>query len=65
MSDQVVAFTYYIVPSKIVAKYVKESHANWLAGTSKSGKARNDSSMRKFDDLEGKYFEKWDLLGLN
>jgi hypothetical protein len=56
---------YYIVPSKIVAKYVKESHANWLRGTSKSGKSRNDTTMRKFDDLPGKYLEKWDLLKLD
>lgn len=55
---------YYIVPIKVVSKYVKESHANWLAGTSKSGKARNDTKMRKFDDLAGKYLEKWELLGL-
>jgi hypothetical protein len=56
---------YYIVPSKVVAKYVRESHASWLAGTSKSGKSRNDSTMRKFDDLAGKYLEKWELLDLN
>ncbi|MFZ4773700.1 MAG: hypothetical protein ACOYK9_06915 [Chlamydiia bacterium] len=55
---------YYIVPSKVVAKYVKESHASWLSGTSKSGKVRNDTTMRKFDDLTGKYLEKWELLGL-
>lgn len=55
---------YYIVPSKTVATYVKESHANWLGSPSKSGKARKDSSMRKFDDLEEKFLEKWDLLNL-
>lgn len=55
---------YYIVPSKVVAKYVKKSHSEWLNSPSKSGKPRKDTSMRKFDDKEGSYLEKWELLDL-
>lgn len=55
---------FFIVPSKIVAKFVKESHRKWLKGKSKTGKTRKDSSMRKFQDTEGKYLNRWDLLGL-
>ncbi len=55
---------FFIVPSKIVAKTVKKSHQKWLHGKSKTGKKRKDSSMRKFHDDEGKYLNKWDLLGL-
>ncbi|MBL0330088.1 MAG: aspartate ammonia-lyase [Bacteroidetes bacterium] len=53
---------YFIVPSKKVAEYVKEGHSNWLAKPGKKGQAHNDSSMRKFDDKNGEFLEKWDLL---
>lgn len=55
---------FYIVPSEIVAKYVKISHASWLSAPSKSGEIRKNSNIRKFDDVEEKYLEKWSLLNL-
>lgn len=55
---------YYIVPSKVVADYVRKSHADWLSSPSKSGKPRKDTSMRKFEDPNQKYLEKWELLAL-
>ena len=56
---------YFIVPSKIVAKYVKESHDQWLKTPGKKGQMHRDTSMRKFEDREGKFLNRWDLLGLN
>lgn len=53
---------YFIVPSKKVSEHVKQGHASWLAAPGKKGQAHNDSTMRKFSDLDGKYLEKWDLL---
>jgi hypothetical protein len=53
---------YFIVPSKILADFVKHSHAIWLATPGKKGQAHKDSTMRKFDDPDGVYLEKWDLL---
>jgi hypothetical protein len=53
---------YYIAPSKTVATYVKNSHAEWLRTLEKNGQQRNDSSMRKFEDKSGEYLERWDLL---
>lgn len=41
-------FKFYIVPSKLVAKYVKEEHAHWLKEKRKEGKKVNDSEMRVF-----------------
>jgi len=55
---------YHIVPSKVVAKYVATRHRAWLKGKKPNGGQRKDSAMRKFRDTEGKYLEKWDLLGL-
>ena len=55
---------YYIVPSKVVAKYISTSHREWLAGKKKDGSPRKDSSMRMFRDDEGKYKEAWDSLEL-
>lgn len=56
---------FYIVPSKVVAKFVKESHASWLSSPSKTGKVRKDSAMRKFNDYTNGYLEKWGSLGLD
>ena len=64
LNKQDVKPDFFIVPSKIVAKFVKESHQKWLKGKSKTAKKRKDSSMRKFQDKEGKYLNRWDLLGL-
>jgi len=59
---------FYIVPSGIVAKYVKETHKKWLNTLSKSGKAHRDNNMRLFeindDSTASKYLNQWKNLGL-
>ena len=55
---------YHIVPSKVVANYVKRRHRAWLNGKKPDGGQRKDSAMRKFRDPEDRYLEKWNLLGL-
>ena len=62
-SNQVIDFT--IVPSKVVADQIRESHSTWLTKTSKNGKPHKDSTMRVFRDLEETYLGRWDLLGLD
>jgi hypothetical protein len=42
------AFEFYMVPSKIVAIYVKEEHVHWLKQTKKLGKPGKDSKIRTF-----------------
>jgi len=42
------AIKFYIVPSKVVARYVKEEHALWLKEKKKEGKKIKDSYMRLF-----------------
>jgi hypothetical protein len=39
-------FKFYIVPSRVVAKYVKEQHAFWLEMKRKEGKEVKDTDMR-------------------
>jgi len=53
---------YFIVPSTEVAKHVEETHAAWLITPGRDGKAHNDSTIRKFTDLDEKYLNRWDLL---
>ncbi len=53
---------YFIVPSKAVAKQVKDGHKKWLETPGKKGQAHKDTPMRHFIDKEGKYLERWDLL---
>lgn len=55
---------YYVVPRSEVAKYVRESHRKWLATPSRKGQPHRDSDMRRFKDPDGKFKDRWDLLGL-
>ena len=56
---------YYIVPSKVVSDYIKQSHKKWLNAPGKRGQAHNDTSMRGFRDETKKYLNKWNLLKMN
>lgn len=53
---------YHIVPSKIVADYVKNSHQEWLNTPGRNGQKHNDNPMRKFADAEDKYLNNWNCL---
>jgi hypothetical protein len=55
---------FHIVPSSAVAKFTREDHAGWLARPGRSGAGHVDNAMRKFRDPEGRYLEKWEVLGL-
>ena len=53
-----------IVPSRKVAKFAAENHVKWLDMLSRNGQKHKDTKMRKFIDKQGKYLNRWDLLGL-
>ncbi|MBX7155470.1 MAG: aspartate ammonia-lyase [Bacteriodetes bacterium] len=53
---------YFIVPSNDVATAVKKTHKNWLKQPGKNGKKHKDVPMRRFEDINGEYLEKWSLL---
>jgi hypothetical protein len=55
---------YHIVPSKIVANFIKKSHKRWLARLGKHGQRHKDTSMRQFKDKENIYLNRWNLLKL-
>ena len=55
---------FYIVPSKVVAKYTSSNHKKWLETKGVKGQKRNDSSMRKFQDKIQQYLNRWELLTL-
>ena len=67
-------FEFYIVPSKKVAKNVKQSHQMWLSGKGQiknTGRQRKDSNMRVINippaisnngwSIE-KYKNRWDII---
>jgi hypothetical protein len=41
-------FQFYIVPSKVVARYVEKEHKHWLKVKNKEGKKVKDTEMRVF-----------------
>ena len=55
---------YYVVPSAVVANYIRENHSNWLATPGRNGEAHVDNPVRNFHDRANEYLERWDLLGL-
>lgn len=55
---------YHVVPSNVVASYVRKRHQQWLAKPSKTGKSHRDTPMRHFKDEKNEYLDRWDLLGL-
>lgn len=54
--------SFHIVPSLVVAKYIKNSHRRWLRGKRPDGQPRKDTSMRQYCDTDRKYLEQWRLL---
>jgi PD-(D/E)XK endonuclease len=50
---------YYIVPAKIVAKSVRETHKFWLNSLGKNGQKHNDTKMRLFEAKPSKWAPEW------
>lgn len=55
---------YFIVPCVEVSKYCKDNHLKWLNTKWKLWQNHNNTNMRKFEDSEEKYLEKWELLNI-
>ena len=55
---------FYIVPSKVVADFIKKHHSEWLDTPGRKGQKHNQTTMRQFRDDEEKFLNRWDLLGL-
>ena len=53
---------YHIVPSKIMAKRLRESHQEWLNKPGKNGQKHNDNTMREFSDINNEYLNKWEYF---
>ncbi len=69
--DQKADFEYYIIPSKIMAKNIKESHRIWLSSLGKKGQEHRDNPIRAVaippkKSLNGwnirKYKNRWDII---
>lgn len=55
---------FYVVPSVAVAKFITESHQQWLRTPGRGGRQHVDTAMRNFRDEDDAYLDRWDLLGL-
>ena len=66
--------TVYVIPSRIVAKVVRDSHREWLDTPGKNGQKHNENDLRRVMNDYGpnfktikpgwmdKYLEAWDQL---
>ena len=55
--------TYHVVESREVARQIRASHREWLAGNKKDGGPRKDTNMRVFLDPNDKHLNAWEQLG--
>ena len=55
---------FHVVPSRKVARFFSASHRKWLATPNRAGAKHMDTPMRKFEDKDNRYLDRWDLLGL-
>ena len=53
---------YHIVPSRIVAKDIREGYIKWLNTPGKKGQPHKENTIRKFTDKEDIYLNNWDCL---
>jgi hypothetical protein len=54
---------YYVAPSEVVAKAIRDNHKRWLKTPGRKGQKHNDTTMRSFVRY-AEYKDRWDLLGL-
>jgi hypothetical protein len=64
LNDNQKSPNFFVVPSKVVAESCKKGHSDWLKTPGKKGQKHKDSPMRKFDDINEEYLNRWDLLKL-
>jgi hypothetical protein len=57
--------SFYVVPRNVVARQVHEDHKTMAGNTRSRGRAHRDNPNRLFNDSNGDYKERWDLLGLD
>jgi len=50
---------YWIIPSRIIVKFITESHKIWLATLGKKGQKHNDNPGRVFSLKPSKFSPKW------
>jgi hypothetical protein len=55
---------YHIVPGAVVAKTIREGHAAWVATPGRGGRPHGHSDVRVFVDVQSRYRDNWDALGL-
>jgi len=53
---------FHIVPSEIVAKHIKDSHQDWLNTLGKKGQEHHDNPIRKYEDKNDIYLNRWDYF---
>ena len=53
-----------IVSRKEVARHCQESHSRWQASPGRKGRPHKDNPIRRFEDPDGPYLNKWEALGL-
>src|SRR6202030_468684 len=56
---------YHIVPLADVVKCVSDDHKQWLSKPGSKGQAHKDNPVRNFADMDEKYLDRWELLGLD
>ena len=57
--------TFHVVPSRVVAASISSEYREYIRGRRRDGRTRKESLIRRFADKDGKYLDRWELLGLD
>jgi hypothetical protein len=55
---------FHVVPSQIVAEYVKSTHQEWPERPGRKGQVHNDNPLRQFADRDNRFLEAWPVMEL-
>lgn len=53
---------FFIVPSAVVAEFARRTYKAWLSSPGRNGQPHQPTTVRGFDDPNGDYLDRWDLL---
>jgi hypothetical protein len=56
--------SFYVASRREVARFCRESHQRWLATPGRRGRPHRDNPIRRFEDPDGRFRDKWESLGL-
>ena len=53
---------YFLIDAVSLSEIIENGHKKWLSTPKKKGGIHNDTKIREFSDVNGKYKDNWQIL---